>query len=153
MNRNTLLIAIAAIVMVGIAIGVMLSGAGQTGSLSGSIGATPTTFTLNVSTCSVPTPAGNVNFTLSGELRDSGGNPVAGQAIWLSLSSCSNGACAATPSTESAVTGQDGGFSFVKSEPPTRNYNAETTFVQYSASFRGDEQYAASFSNSVKKLC
>jgi len=153
MNRNTLIIAIAAIAVVGIAIGLGLAGSGQTGSLAGSIGGTPTTLTLNVSTCSAPTPERDVAFTLSGELRDSGGNPVVGRTIWLSWASCANGACAATPSTESAVTGEDGGFSFAKSEPPTRDYDANTTFVQYQTSFRGDAQYAASVSNAVKKLC
>jgi len=153
MNRNTLILAIAATAVVGIAIGLGLAGAGQTGSLAGSIGGTPTTLTLNVSTCSSPTPGGDVTFTLSGELRDSGDNPVVGRTIWLSWASCSDGACAATPSTESAITGEDGGFSFVMSGPPTRNYDANTTFVQYQASFRGDAQYAESVSNPVKKLC
>ena len=41
MNRNTLLIAIAAVVVVGIAVGLLLTGAGQTGSLLGASGPSP----------------------------------------------------------------------------------------------------------------
>ena len=62
MKRNTLLFAIAAVAVVGIAAGILLAGNGQSGPLSGAIGPTATTLTLNVSTCSVPDARGNVEL-------------------------------------------------------------------------------------------
>jgi hypothetical protein len=149
MNRN-LLIAIAAVAVVGIAAGILL--AGQTGQLSGAIGPTPTTLTLNASTCSVPSPSGNVSFTLSGELRDSAGNPLAGRTVALRWAVCDNGPCATGPQMPLATTDQNGGFSFARNEPPTRNYDADT-YVQYGAAFSGDAQYAGCSSDLVRKLC
>ncbi len=52
MNRNTLLITIAAIVVVGIAAGLLASGALNSGSLSGSLEPTPTSINLSLSGCS-----------------------------------------------------------------------------------------------------
>ncbi len=151
MNRNLLLIAIAAVAVVGIAAGVLLAGNGSQSPLSGAIGPTPTTLTLNVSTCSVPVPSGDVSFTLAGELRDSGGNPVAGRTVALRWASCDNGACASPAPMQFATTDQNGGFSFARHEPATPNYDADT-YVQYGAAFSGDETYAGS-SSIVRKLC
>ncbi len=153
MNRNLLLIAIAAVAVVGIATGILLVGNGQSqGPLSGALGPMPTTLTLNASTCGVPDPSGNVNFTLSGELRDSGGNPLAGRTVALRWASCDNGACASPAPMQFATTDQNGGFSFTRHEPATRNYDADT-YVQYGAAFAGDGQYAGCSSGMVRKLC
>jgi hypothetical protein len=51
-----------------------------------------------------------------------------------------------------ATTDQDGGFSFARNEPATRNYD-EDTYVQYGAAFSGDAEYAGSSSGMVRKLC
>ena len=153
MNRNLLLIAIAAVVLVGIAAGILLVGNGQSsGALSGAIGPTSTTMTLNVSTCSVPDPSGNVSFTLSGKLHASGGVPLAGRTVALRMASCDNGPCATAPVMEFATTDQNGGFSFARNEPATRNYDADT-YVYYGAAFSGDLEYAGTSSGMVRKLC
>ena len=153
MNRNLLLIAIAAVAVVGIAAGILLVGNGQSGLLSGAIGPTPTTLTLNASTCSVPDPtSGNVDFTLSGELRDSAGNPLAGRTVALRWAVCDNGPCATGPEMPFATTDQNGGFGFARNEPATLNYDKDT-YVQYGAAFSGDAQYAGSSSGFVRKLC
>lgn len=152
MNRNLLLIAIAAVAVVGIAAGILLAGNGQSGPLSGALGPTATTLTLNVSTCSVPDARGNVSFTLSGELRDAAGTPLAGRTVALRWASCDNGPCATVPEMPFATTNQNGGFSFARNEPATRNYDADT-YVQYGAAFSGDAQYAGSSSAMVRKLC
>ena len=152
MDRNTLIIA-GAIIVVGVVAGILLAGHWQSpGPLSGAIGPTPTTLTLNASTCSVPDPSGNVSFTLSGELRDSAGNPLAGRTVALRWAVCDNGPCATGPEMPFATTDQNGGFSFTRHEPATRNYDADT-FVQYGVAFSGDAQYAGSSSGMVRKLC
>ncbi len=152
MNRNLLLIAIAAVAVVGIAAGILLAGNGQShGPLSGALGPTPTTLTLNVSTCGVPDPSGNVDFTLSGELHDINGTPLAGRTVALRWASCDNGACASSAPMQFATTDQNGGFSFARHEPATPNYDADT-YVQYGVAFSGDEKYAGS-SSIVMKLC
>ena len=101
MNRNLLLIAIAAVAVVGIAAGILLVGNGQSGPLSGALGPTPTTLTLTVSTCSVPDPSGNVGFALFGELRDTAGNALADRTVALRWASCDNGTCATCPGCSS----------------------------------------------------
>ena len=73
MNRNLLLIAIAAVAAVGITAGVLFVGNGPLpGPLSGALGPAATTLTLTASTCSAPDGAGNVSFTLSGQLTAGG---------------------------------------------------------------------------------
>jgi preprotein translocase subunit SecG len=59
MNRTLLLIAIAAVAVVVVVAAILLSGAGQPGPLSGSIGSKSTTLTLVASNCSGPDGAGN----------------------------------------------------------------------------------------------
>ena len=151
MNRNLLLVPIAAVAVVGIAAGILL-GNGQVGPLSGALGPTPTTLTLNASTCSVPDGSDNVSFTLSGELRDSGGNPLGGRTGALRWASCDNGPCDTAPEMPFATTGPDGGFSFARHEPAAWDCDADTC-VQFGAAFSGDAQYAGCSSPMVRKLC
>lgn len=151
MNRNLLLIAIAAVAAVGIAAGVLLLGNGPTGPLAGALSPAPTTLTLTASTCSAPDGAGNVSFTLSGQLTAAGA-PVAGRTIALRTASYDNGAYAVAPVMDFATTRPDGGFSFAKLEPATAGYDADTYFY-YGAAFAGDTQYAGSSSPTVQKLC
>lgn len=153
MNRNLLLIAIAAVAVVVIVGGALFSGAGQTGSLSGSIGLKATTLTLNASTCSAPDGTGNVSFTLSGELRDSAsGTPLAGRTIALRTGRSVNGSPSVGPVMEFATTDLNGGYTFAKNEPATPNYDADT-YKYYGTAFSGDEQYAGCSSGTVRKLC
>ena len=149
MNRN-LLIAIAVVAVVGVVAGVLLLGNGPTGPLAGALAPAPTTLTLTASTCSVPDGAGNVSFTLSGQLT-AGGAPVADRTVALRTARCDNGACSVAPVMEFATTGPDGGFSFAKLEPKTAGYDADTYY--YGAAFSGDTQYAGSSSGTVRKLC
>jgi len=151
MNRNLLLIAIAAVAVAGIVAGVLLAGNAQ-GSLSGAIGTTATTITLNITTCSVADPAGNVSFTLAGALRDTSGKPLAGQTVGLRTAKADNGTVAVAPVTEFATTNQDGGFSFAKSEPATVNYDRDT-YYYYGAAYAGNATYAGCSSETVRKLC
>ena len=51
-----------------------------------------------------------------------------------------------------ATTDQNGGFSFVRNEPATPNYDADT-YVQYGAAFSGDADYAGSSTELVQKRC
>jgi hypothetical protein len=153
MDRNLLLIAIAAVVLIGIAAGILLVGNGQSpGGLAGALGPTATTLTLNVSTCAVSDIFGNVGFTLAGELRDSAGNGLANKTIGLRWASYDNGHLSETGPTEFTTTDQNGGFRFTRNEPPTPNYGADT-YVQYGAAFAGDQTYATSSSPIVRRLC
>ncbi len=152
MNRNLLLIAIAAVAVVVVAAGVLFLGNGPQGSLSGSIGQKSTTLTLNASTCSVPDGRGNVSFTLSGELRDSDGAPVAGKTIALRTASVADGRSAVGPTMEFATTDLNGGYTFAKNEPATPGYDADT-YRYYGTAFSGDAEYASCSSATVRKLC
>jgi hypothetical protein len=80
MNRNTLLIAIAAIAVVGIAVGLLVSGAGQNGQLSGTLAPKPTTLTLGV-TVGMEDGMGGYGLSLHGRLADGTGAPVANRMV------------------------------------------------------------------------
>jgi hypothetical protein len=82
MKRTTLLIAIAAIAVVGIAVGLLLSGAGQTGSLQGRLEPLPTTLTLGY-TILMENGVGGYYLSLHGKLVDATGAPVASRAVQL----------------------------------------------------------------------
>ena len=155
MKTSSLLIVVAGVVVVAFALGagLLFLGGGQLpGPLSGSI-LPSTTLSLEVSPC-VPDAGGRtMSYNLTGQLLDSGGNPVAGRTVALSAASCRDGACATTPSQESATTGPAGDFRFEKHDSPTSSYDGTGTYVAYWVSFAGDELYAPSHSPQVKKLC
>jgi hypothetical protein len=151
MNRNLLLIAIAAVAVVGIAAGVLLLGNGQTGPLSGALGPITTNLTLTVSDCADADASGNRGFAIFGVLRDSAGNGLADKTIALRTAKCDNGTCGVL-GVEFGTTDPMGGFSFVKSEPATPNLDADT-YIYYGAAFSGDEKYAGCASGTVKKRC
>jgi hypothetical protein len=155
MKTNSLLIAVAGVVVVAFVLGagLLFIGGGQLpGPLSGSI-VPSTTLSLEVSPC-VPDAGGRtMSYNLTGKLLDSGGAPVAGRTVALDTASCRDGACATTPSQESATTGPAGDFRFEKHESPTGNYDGTSTYVAYWVSFAGDAEYGPSYSPQVKKLC
>jgi hypothetical protein len=154
MNRN-LLLAIAAVVAVGVAAGILFVGNGPSpGPLSGALVPTATSLTLHASNCSVADENGNVSFTLSGELRNATGAGVPGRTVALRTARCDPGGCSVAPAPmDFATTGPDGGFSFVKTEPPTPGYDGKETYYYYRAAFGGDSEYASSASDEARKLC
>ncbi len=149
MNRTVLLVAIAAIAVVGIAVGLLL--AGPTGPLAGALGPVPTSIDLAVSNCTGPDYQGFVSFIVSGHLRDSGGNPVGGRTVTLASMGCTDeGACYSD--VESLVTQSDGSFAVKKRGLPQENPTPGTG-DRYRASFAGDAQYGASTSGDVYRPC
>ena len=144
MNRNTLLIAIAAVVVVGIAVGLLLTGAGQTGSLQGASGPVPTSLDLIVSNCSPPDARGYSSFTITGHLMVSGG-VVANRTVNLYGVFPERGTSAAEP----LVTGRDGSFRVTRNVLPSAN----STGDNYQAVFGGDAEYGPSTSEKVYSPC
>lgn len=148
MNRH-LLIAIAAVVIVGVAAGVLLVVNGQSpGALPGAIGPTATTLTLTVSDCADADASGNRGFAIYGVLS-AGGAGLADRTIALRTAKCDNGTCGVL-GVEFGTTDPMGGFSFVKNEPATPDHDADT-YVYYGAAFSGDEVYAGCASALVNK--
>ena len=153
MNRNILLTAIAAVVVVGVAAGILFAGGGQPqGQLSGALGPASTTLTLTATDCS-DADAGNITFTLSGALLNATGAGVPDRTIALRTAHCDAGACSIAPVMDFATTGADGGFSFVKTEPPTPEYDRVNHYYYYRAAFAGDAEYAGCASGEARKPC
>ncbi|MEN6343420.1 MAG: hypothetical protein ABFC89_12790 [Methanospirillum sp.] len=142
MNRNTLLIAIAAIAVVGIAVGLLLAGAGQNGQLSGTLAPKPTTLTLGYT---VPMEDGSGGYLLDirGKLADATGGPVANRSVkirWkLPAETVFNDAGTAT-------TGADGSYS-VQFQQLYFYYGKHPV---YHAEFAGDSLFLASRSPDVQ---
>ena len=137
MKRTTLLIAIAAIAVVGIALGLLLSGAGQTGSLQGRLEPVPTTLTLGY-TVGREDGVGGYELFLYGKLADSTGAPVANRLVSLRYTVPGEtvtqvGGMSAIPIHDAgtATTGADGSSSL--------------QFIQYSAYFGKHPVYTAGF--------
>jgi len=143
MNRNTLLIAIAAVVVVGIAVGLLLVGAGQTGSLQGASVPIPTSLDLIVSNCSPPDARGYSSFTITGHLMVSGG-VVANRTVNLVGVFPERGISA----VEQFVTGRDGSFRVTRDVLPSANATDN-----YQAFFYGDAEYGPSTSEKVYRPC
>ena len=144
MKRNTLLIAIAAIAAVGIAVGILASGVA--GPLTGSIGPSPTTLTIEYSLNNDPNgPWGGVwLLSLHGRLTDAAGGPVANRWVWVRVWTSSDG-----PSTAGAdMTGADGSFEVEYQQPGVYPPNGIT--YRYWAEFPGDSAYLASSSPYVQ---
>ena len=157
MRRNTLLIAIAAVAVVGIAVGLFLSGAGQTGPLTGRIAPIPTTLTLSYT---VPMEDGSGGYLLDchGRLADSTGAPVSNRAVNIKftvpgqpptppLRTLGPGE---TPTpyvgdAGTATTGADGSYS-VQFQQYSAYYGKHPV---YHAEFAGDSAYLASRSPDV----
>jgi hypothetical protein len=141
MKRNNLLIAIAAIVVVGIAVGLLLAGAGQNGQLSGTLAPRPTTLTLAYT---VPMEDGSGGYLLDchGRLADSTGASIANRPVkirWkLPAETVFNDAGTAT-------TGADGSYS-VQFQQYSAYYGKHPV---YHAEFAGDSAYLASRSPDV----
>lgn len=146
MNRTTLLVAIAAIAVVGIALGLFL--AGQNGQLTGALGSIPTSINLSVSGCSPPDSRGYVSYTIAGYLVDSSGRPVADRTISL-IGVFYPETGPGLSAVEQFVTGADGSFRVRRDVRPSVN----STGDNYQASFGGDTQYGASTSEKVYTPC
>lgn len=148
MNRNQLLIAIAAVVVVGIAVGLLLSGAGQPGPLSGALGQAPTSINLSVTDCWTPNGDGEFGWVVRGCLVTSSGEPVPNRAVTLYTEVCRNGGCTLGPS-ETVLTNAAGWFYVWKPQTPDMYEKTE----EYQAWFGGDYQYGPSESNYEKRPC
>jgi hypothetical protein len=142
MKRNTLLIAIAAIAVVGIAVGLFLSGAGQNGQLSGTLAPKPTTLTL---TYTVPMEDGSGGYMLDvrGRLADSTGASVANRPVRIRWKLPSE---TVIHDVGTATTGADGSYN-VQFEQYSAYYGLHPV---YYAEFAGDSQFRASRSPDVQ---
>ena len=141
MNRNLLLIAIAAIAVVGIAVGLFLSGAGQTGPLPGMIAPIPTTLTLSYT---VPMEDGSGGYLLDvrGRLVDATGGPVANRSVKIRWKLPAE---TEVHDARTATTGADGSYS-VQFQQYYWYYGKHPI---YWAEFAGDDLFLASRSPDV----
>lgn len=146
MNRKHLLIAIAAIVVAGIAVGLLLSGAGRTGSLSGTLGLESTSVNLSIRDC-WETNAGELGWYVRGCLVTDSGNPVPNRPVTLYTEVCRNGGC--TLGSSETVTNAAGWFYVWKPQTPDMYEKTE----EYQARFGGDYRYGPSDSNYESRPC
>jgi hypothetical protein len=160
MKRNTLLLAIAIIAAVGIAVGLFLSGAGQTDPLQGTLAPKSTTLTLGW-TDLLEWGLGDYWFRLNGRLIDSTGAPVANRTIsirftvpgetptptpaWMTPTPTTGVAVIIVHEAGTATTGADGSYS-LQYYQPTAYFGKHPV---YFARFNGDGTYLASNSPSV----
>jgi len=140
-NRNTLLIALVAIAVIGVAVGLVLPGALQNGSLSGTITKTLTKVTLTATTTG-ESGTGNHLVRLQGKLSTLDGTGIAGAPVELSQQISTTTFLLGT-----VTTGADGAFSSTCEEPPN---SSNTSFV-YFAVFRGTSWYDPSQSDNVHR--
>jgi hypothetical protein len=143
MNRTTLIVAIAALAVVGIAAGLLL--AGQAGPLAGRLAQEPTSINLSISDCSAPDARGFSSFTIAGFLVDSNDLPVADRTVNLVGMFPSSGLSAVEP----LVTGRDGRFKVGR----TVNASEPSTGDNWQAFFGGDDLYGPSNSEKVYRPC
>jgi len=141
MNRNTLLIAIAAIAVVGIAVGLFIAGAGQNGQLSGTLAPKPTTLTLGC-TVGMEDGMGGYELFLNGRLTDSAGAPVANRPVSLRFTVPGQ---TGVNDAGTATTGADGSYS-LRFQQYSSYYGKHPV---YTAGFGGDSLYLASNSPGV----
>ena len=141
MKRTILPFALAAIAVVGIAVGLLLSGAEPTGSLQGRIAPIPSTLTLAY-TVPMENGAGGYLLDLHGRLVDATGGPVANRPVTLRwrlptetvLHDCGT-----------ATTAADGSYS-LQFEQYSWYYSKHPL---YYAEFAGDDLFLASRSADV----
>jgi hypothetical protein len=132
LNRTTLLVAIVAVAAIGIVIGIILPGALQHGSLSGSM--TKVKTELNLTATDIGQSAtGNHVIRLDGKLSNLDGVGLPGALVELKQQMSAS----TTISFETVTTRSDGTFSSTCEEPP----NALFT---YFAVFRGTYYYDSS---------
>ena len=141
MKRTTLLIAIAAIAAVGIAVGIVASGAGPGGSLQGRLEPVPTTLTLEYGYTILGVPGG-YTVTLHGTLVDATGAPVVNRPVTLW---CRNPGETAGHNTGTATSGADGAYAF----PPYFVFYGDDRLLVYFTEFAGDDLLLASRSPDV----
>jgi hypothetical protein len=128
MNQKSLVITIVAVVAIVVVIGLWLSGALQTGSLSGDIALKTTTLTLNVWVINPEGALGDRLIGFSGTLRDSSGNPLPGRTVAIRTGSVT---------VETVTTGTDGSYSA---------QHGEWSRSAYSSIFAGDSLHQGSVS-------
>jgi hypothetical protein len=141
MKRNSLLIAIAVIAVVGIAVGLFLSGAGQNGQLPGALMPKPTTLTLSY-TVGMEDGMGGYELFLNGRLADSTGAPVTNRAVRLTFTVPGE---TVINDAGTATTGADGSYS-LRIQQYYWYYGKHPV---YTARFAGDSAYLASQSSGV----
>ena len=142
MKRNTLLFAIAAIAVIGIAVGLLLSGAGQTGPLQGRIAPIPTTLTLGY-TVLMENGVGGYYLSLHGRLVDATGGPVANRTVKLRYRIPGE---TVFYDLRTVTTGADGSYDVGHDQ--WADYSG-TPFVYY-AEFAGDDLFLPSRSPDVQ---
>ncbi|HIH03053.1 MAG TPA: hypothetical protein HA263_04090 [Methanoregulaceae archaeon] len=135
MNRNTLLIAIAAIVVVGIAGGLVLAGAGQNGQLSGTLVRQNTQVTCGA-TIVEEAGIGGFLLNLHGKLSTAAGAGLAGKPVTISYKYPGMSAFEPLPVVTTAA---DGTYNYQYEELPYWG-----TPVLYCARFAGDDLYSGS---------
>lgn len=139
MNRNTLLIAIAAIAAVGIVAGLFLAGAGQN-PLSGTLVKQNTQITCGASIVE-EAGIGGYLLNLHGKLGTAAGTGLAGKTVTLYYKYPTMSAYEPLPTV---TTGADGTYSYLYEELP---YYGNP--VLYYARFAGDDLYNGSQSPST----
>ena len=140
MNRNTLLIAIAAIAAVGIVVGLFLAGGGQNGQLSGTLLKQNTQITCGA-TIVDETGLGGYLLNLHGKLSNAAGAGLAGKTVTLYFKYPSSSRYESLPAV---TTGADGTYGYQYEELPYWG-----TPVLYYARFAGDDLYNGSQSPST----
>ena len=155
MNQKILSITIIAVVAIVVLIGLWLSGAGQTGPLSGDVGPTPTptenllpsTLTMAASEYCSKTFNNAFEYTLEGQLLGEEGSSVQGAGRTIELYQWGNyGQGFVWSKVATTTTEEEGSFSFTRS-----SFAGDTS--RYQARFPGDEYYAASVSGEVEQTC
>ncbi len=142
MQRKTLLIAIAAIAVVGIAVGLLASGAGQSSSLSGRIAPIPTSLTLGYTVLGEG-GTGSYLLSLHGRLVDATNGPVANRAVKIRYKVPAE---TVFYDLRTVTTGADG--SYAAQYEQWADYSGRP-FVYY-AEFAGDDLVLASRSPDVE---
>lgn len=134
MNRNTLLIAIAAIAAVGIVVGLFLTGAGQN-PLTGTLVTQNTQLTYGA-TIVEEAGIGGYLLNLHGKLSTAAGAGLGGKTVTLYYKYPTMSAYQSLPAV---TTGADGTYSYMYEELPYYG-----TPVLYYARFAGDDLYIGS---------
>jgi len=141
LKRNTLLIAVAAIALIGIAGGLLLAAGLQNGPLSGTLGPATTTLTLGATTIEERSTGSHL-VRLDGKLSTLEGAGVAGRSVDLKWQFSTTTFAIGTVTTEA-----DGTFTMTCEELAN---SSGTPFV-YFAQFWGDSQYKSSQSASIQR--
>ncbi len=143
MKRTTLQIAIVTIAAVGIAVGILVSGAGLAGTLQGRLEPVPTTLTLGITLDTQNYPVGVYGLILHGRLVDATGAPVANRPVTLRYIIPGE---TVIHDAGTATTGADGSYTIQHIQGVSYNGN----YPVYYAEFAGVDMFLASRSSDVQ---